>query len=105
MAVQEGQNDSTLSLYRRALRLRRELDLGHGPVSWLRGRDEMLVFRRGPVLVVANLSPEPQPLPAGTTVLLASGPLSTNLLPVDTAAWLEINRTGRDSPVAGRRTR
>jgi alpha-glucosidase len=87
--VQEGREDSTLSLYRRALRLRRELDLGQGSLTWDSDVPGVLAYRRGDVLVLANLSAEPQPLPAGARVLLASQPVTGDLLPVDTAVWLE----------------
>jgi hypothetical protein len=61
--------DSTVNLYRSALRL--------------------LCFAREPGFVLAaNLGPAPVPLPAHRDVLLASGPVPGGSLPPDTAAWL-----------------
>jgi alpha-glucosidase len=37
---------------------------------------------------VVNLSAAPVPLPAGAAVLVASGPVGRDELPVDTAVWL-----------------
>ena len=39
---------------------------------------------------IVNLSGEPVPFPPHATVLLASGPLDSGLLPPDTTAWLRI---------------
>jgi alpha-glucosidase len=125
VSAQEGREDSTLSLYRRALRLRRELDLGHGALTWEsdapglvafgRGGGRVLVLAnlapglvacgRGRVLVLANLSAEPQPLPAGATVLLASQPVTGHLLPVDTAVWLELSSTDQTPSHSAKETR
>jgi alpha-glucosidase len=86
--VQRGVPGSTLSLYRDALRLRREHALGAGTLEWLAGFDSSVVaLRNGPVVVIANTGTSPVELPAGD-VLLASGPLDGRTLPHDTTAWL-----------------
>ena len=89
-ATQLEDTGSTLSLYRRALELRREHDgfAGTG-VEWFGAPEGCLAFRRtGSTLVCAlNTSREPVPLPPGDP-LLTSGPLQDGLLPPDTAAWL-----------------
>lgn len=86
--AQRGIPGSTLSLYRDALRLRREHGLGAGTLSWLPGfPDSVVALRNGPVVVVANTGTAPVELPAGD-VLLASGPLDGRALPHDTTAWL-----------------
>lgn len=82
---------SMLSLYRRALRLRRSLTaLGDGPLSWLPSAPGVLSFARsGGVVCVVNLAADPAVLPAHAEVLLASAPLTEGgLLPADTAVWL-----------------
>jgi alpha-glucosidase len=86
VAAQLGDPDSTLSLYRAALRLRRTVFPG-GSLRWLSepGAD-VLVFERGTVRCAVNLGA------AGVAmdlrdVLLASGPLRTDELPPDTAVW------------------
>ena len=89
----EAQHDdpaSFLNLYRAALRLRRQLPaLGAGPMEWVERAPSVLAFTRGEGFsFVANLGPEPVPLPPHREVLLASGPLRDGTLPGDAAAWL-----------------
>jgi len=86
--VQVGVEGSTLELYTLALRLRRASVLGTGVVEWLSGyADEVVAFRNGDVIVVANTGAASAPLPAGD-LLLASGPLTGRSLPGDTTVWL-----------------
>ncbi len=94
-AAQLEDTGSTLSLYRRALELRR-LHPGFTPppapgppLEWFGAPPGCLAFRRtGTTLVCAlNTSPEPVPLPPGDP-LLVSGPLDERMLPPDTAVWL-----------------
>ncbi|NUP42035.1 MAG: DUF3459 domain-containing protein, partial [Streptomyces sp.] len=88
--AQAADPESMLSLYRAALRLRRaEPGLGDGTFAWLESAPGVLAFRRSPEFVcVVNLADPPAELPAGTEVLLTSGPLADGRLPADTAAWL-----------------
>ena len=100
VAVQSGDPGSFLSLYRAALRLRREHPaLGAGPdggdaMRWLDAPGQALCFARDPGFVFAvNLGDSAIPLPPHSAVLLASGPLGADsagraTLPRDTAAWL-----------------
>jgi len=86
---------SFLSLYRTALRLRRDHPaLGRGTLRWLGGAPEnpdLLCFAREPGFVfAANFGRAPARLPAHREILLASGPLAGDRLPPDTAAWLSI---------------
>ena len=77
----------TLTLYRTALRLRRELLVDEAGFELVDLGDDVLAFRRGAgFLCVANMGDEPVALPAGT-VVLASGPLLDGRLPADTAVW------------------
>ena len=94
MAAQRADPDSTLSLYRSALHLRRELRALHEtPLTWQASDVDVLVFDRGlSFRCVVNLSPRPVPLGPGR-VLLASGPCSDEL-PPDTAAWLQTTGPG-----------
>ena len=80
---------SFLSLYRTALRLRREHPaLGRGTLRWL-DAEGLLCFAREPgFLLAANLGAAPAQLPAHREILLASGPVIHGSLPPDTAAWL-----------------
>jgi alpha-glucosidase len=84
---------STLELYRRLLRLRRELDLGVGELTWLEAPGpDVLAFRVGreadAVTVLANLGPEPVPLPGGAEVLVGTAVLRDGAVPCDAAVWL-----------------
>ncbi|WP_284747881.1 glycoside hydrolase family 13 protein [Amycolatopsis sp. RTGN1] len=80
---------STLSFYRRALRLRREL-IQDETLEWLELGPDIVGFRRGGGwIAVTNFGPRPRPLPAGDVLLLSGEPLDTpGLLPADTTAWL-----------------
>jgi alpha-glucosidase len=91
VAVQDGAPASMLELYRAALRLRRAHPaLGDGTLRWLEMPDGVLAFARDPGFAcVVNVSGAPSPLPAGTDVLLASGPLAADgTVPPDTTVWL-----------------
>ncbi|WP_423919006.1 glycoside hydrolase family 13 protein [Frigoribacterium sp. 2-23] len=85
---QQGVAGSTLELYKLALRLRSEFDLGSGRVEWLDGfGDEVVAFRNGDVTVVANTGDVAVELPVGDVVLatmIVDGPA----LPPNAAAWL-----------------
>lgn len=86
--MQVGVVDSTLELYRTALRLRAQRDLGMGAVEWLDGFDaDVVALRNGSITVIANIGTGPIELPAGD-VLLASGPLDGRTVPIDTTVWL-----------------
>jgi len=86
VAAQERDPDSTLSLYRAALRLRRALPAGHPTVTWHDSPADVLDFTgRGGLRCVVNLSTAPVPLPQGYA--LVSAPVPDGTLPPDTAAW------------------
>ncbi|TDD46735.1 alpha-amylase [Nonomuraea terrae] len=87
---QEGDSDSTLEFYRRALAIRRDL-LRRIPytVEWLDSPEGVLFFTRGPLICAINCGTHAVPLPGHDSVLLASGPLRRGMLPPDTAVWLE----------------
>ena len=85
--------DSMLSLYRDALRIRREQLAGQPEaLTWNKDApDAVLSFNRGDALrVVVNLGEVPVALPQHVAVALASGPLPHDTLPPDTAAWLQV---------------
>jgi alpha-glucosidase len=94
---QAADPDSTLHLYREALRLRREEPgLVDGRFVWMASEPDVLVFSRGHrFLSVTNLSSDPLPLPPHEVVLLASADVSDGHLPPDATAWL---RPDRDEP-------
>jgi alpha-glucosidase len=96
---QMGDPSSMLSLYRAALRIRREHPaLGDGTMTWLPSSPSVLAFRREPGFVCAvNLDTDPAPRPEGTEglpLLLASAPLPEDgTLPADTAVWFDDRRS------------
>jgi alpha-glucosidase len=92
VAAQAQDPSSMLSLYRSALRLRRQLDgLRTGALRWRASAPDVLDFDRGGDLrCVVNLSARAVELALDprTRVLLASGRLDGTSLPADTAAWV-----------------
>jgi alpha-glucosidase len=89
-AAQDGDPNSMLSLYRAALRIRHEQPaLGDGSLTWLDTPDGVLAFAREPGFgCLVNMSAEPAALPAGASVLLASGSLTVDgRVPSDGAVW------------------
>ena len=91
---QTGVEGSTLEMYRRALRLRRELGLGRpdAPVEFLEDlAGGLLGLTRGEVVVLVNTAEQTLPLPAGledAELLVASGPVEPGTIPADGALWL-----------------
>nr|WP_153340744.1 glycoside hydrolase family 13 protein [Nocardia aurantia] len=87
--AQSERPDSTLSLYRLAIEIRRaRTEFTGEAVEWLPAPAGCLILRRpGGLRCVLNASTEPIPLPVGE-VLLASAPLADGLLPPDAAAWV-----------------
>jgi alpha-glucosidase len=83
---------SMLSLYRAALRLRREEPGFHETAfAWNDGPADLLDFDRGSGLrCVVNLGAAAVPVPADGRVLLASAPLDGRDLPPDAAVWLRL---------------
>lgn len=85
---QEGDAGSTLELYRAALRLRRQRDLGNGELVWRDAEPGVVAFANGGVHVVVNTNDHAVALPGGE-VLLSSVPLDSGyMLPANSAVWL-----------------
>jgi alpha-glucosidase len=94
VAAQRDDPASTLSLYRDALRLRRDLPglADDASLTWHDLGDDVLAFDRGSRFrCVVNLSARPVSLAGQGRPVLSSSPVDDHL-PPDTAAWL---RTGR----------
>ncbi len=86
--AQLGFPDSTLELYRLALRLRATEKLGTGRVEWLTGYpDSVIAFRNGDVRVFCNAGHDELVMPAGDLMLASEAGGSGALLP-DTTVWL-----------------
>ncbi len=102
VAVQDGDPASALELHRAALRLRRSHPaLGDGTLCWQDAPAGVLAFARDPGFgCLVNLTDRPVPLPPGTRVLLASGPVAGAALPPDTTAWLDTALPAATAPPA-----
>lgn len=81
VAAEDGDDESTLTMYREALRIRRaQPALGEGPLTWLTQDGELLALVRGTgsdaIISVLNMSDTSVTLPAqwGIEVLLGSNP-------------------------------
>jgi len=88
LKAQEQDPASTLNLYRQALGWRRKLQAAES-LEWMPGTNgQVLHFGRpGGWRSVTNFGPRAVPLPPGT-VIVASAPLETGLLPAETTAWI-----------------
>lgn len=87
--TQDGDPTSTLTLYRRALALRRLLQTEES-LEWLEtGREDVLGFRRpNGWTVVTNFGTEPFALPAGASISLSSDATDGGVLPGETTVWI-----------------
>ena len=93
--IQSGEQSSMLTLYRRALHLRRTLPaLAEESLAWVELGEGLLAFTRGgqasgahTLTCVLNASGNAAPLPAGD-LLLASAPTVDGVLPANACAWL-----------------
>jgi alpha-glucosidase len=87
VSAQTGRPESTLELYRDALRLRRQLQTAE-TLEWVEtGNSQVLHFvRPGGWHCVTNFGTAPAPLPDGV-VRVSSGPVDT-VLPGETTVWL-----------------
>jgi alpha-glucosidase len=91
---QDGVEGSTLELYRRLLRLRRDHRLGRGELTWLDLGDDVVAFDitsvvGGSVRVIVNVGEGFVPIPDGGEVLATSGDLDPERgVPTDCAVWL-----------------
>lgn len=83
---QVGVPGSTWTMYRDALRLRRQYGLGLGRLTWEDAPEHVICFDNGEVRVMVNIGGDPVPLPDGE-VLLASTELD-GALPTDAAVWV-----------------
>ncbi len=88
-------NTHTLSLYSRALELRRLGQLGLGKLTWLDGfGDDVIAFRCASVreiTVISNLGTSPIRLPAGEPLIFSERPWldePMRELPPDTTIWM-----------------
>lgn len=90
---QDGVEGSTLELYKLAIRLRKELQLGDGSFEWVEEftNENTLGFKNGEILVIHNFGPENLQLPAAKIVASSQNGLTLGAtLCVDQTVWLAI---------------
>lgn len=93
-SAQEHDPRSTLTLYRNALSMRRDLRLGSGSFAWLEGLpgDGVIAFVNRDVLVVLNLGTSTIELPNGEILLASASDRAANasspLLAPEQCVWL-----------------
>lgn len=82
---------STLTMYRRALAIRREESgLGDGPMTWIDAGQHVIAFERpGNFACYVNFGDAIQ-LPPHSHILISSGAIHDSMLPTDTALWLRL---------------
>ena len=86
-SVQDEAPDSTLTLYRAAIKLRRELFVDDEVLEFIEDDATLFAFKRGSgVRCITNMGTEPASLDG--EVLLSSRPLVDGQLPPNTAAWV-----------------
>lgn len=89
---QDGVAGSTLELYKHALKLRKQLQLGEGSFEWASEfvNQDALGFRNGEILVVHNFGHEPITLPQGEVIASSlEGMKSGHPLVADQTVWLK----------------
>jgi alpha-glucosidase len=90
--AQDGNPESTLSLYRRSLGIRRRSDeLRAAAMTWLDSDPSVCAFSRGGFISITNFGSSAVDLDASLEVILASGPLGNDGLPSDTTVWVRSN--------------
>ena len=89
--LQEGTPGSTLEMYKAALRIRSELDLGQGSFGWVQElcNEDVLAFRNTDVFVIHNFGSEPIAAPSSELLISSSNESSTQILPNETR-WLRV---------------
>jgi alpha-glucosidase len=94
---QEADPESSLHLYRRALKARQNSFRGEREITWREtGHADLLAFERGNVLVLLNASKVEKSYPAPGELLLVSGSGITSdgreiELPAATACWIRLS--------------
>ena len=91
---QEGVAGSTLELYKHALKLRKQLELGSGGFEWASEfvSDHSLGYLNGDILVIHNFGQEPIALPAGEIIASSLHGMPTDrALAADQTVWLKLN--------------
>jgi alpha-glucosidase len=89
--LQEAVPGSTLEMYKAALKIRRELDLGQGSFEWVEELCNVgvLAFRNMDVLVIHNFGSIPIPIPSGELMMSSSADSSSQIL-LNETKWVKV---------------
>lgn len=90
--VQQGKEGSTLELYKKLLRVRKELNLGHGDFHWLEPlcTESSLAFENSGVAVISNMG-KPITIPSGEILVTTQeGLVEGGELTEDQTVWIKL---------------
>lgn len=89
-SIQEKNPESTLSFYKAALDLRKQLGLGEGSFNWLAGHQgpDTLGYENSDVKVLYNFGKQPVDL-SNFEILISSEPLSGKQLATNQCVWIK----------------
>ena len=89
-SIQEKNPESTLSFYKAALDLRKQLGLGEGSFNWLAGHQgpDTLGYENSDVKVLYNFGKQPVDL-SNFEILISSEPLSGKQLATNQCVWVK----------------
>lgn len=91
--AQEKNPDSTLNLYKKALHLRKELNLGGGSFAWIPeySDGDVVAFVNGKTLILMNMGTETVSIPKFPILISSEGFAGDNgYLEADHAVWMEL---------------
>jgi alpha-glucosidase len=90
--LQEGVSGSTLEMYKGALKLRSELDLGQGSFEWVKElcNQDVLTFRNNGMLVIHNFGQTSVELPEGKELISSTTDSQQNLLLAHETKWVKL---------------
>lgn len=92
-SIQEGIAGSTLELYKRLLKVRKEFDMGNGELIWApeHSGETSLAYQNSGILVLANFSGSPVAIPPGELMATTQNDLLVEgLLEHDQVAWIKL---------------
>jgi alpha-glucosidase len=89
--LQEGVTGSTLEMYKQALAIRKELDLGQGSFEWVEElcSSDVLTFRNKEILVIHNYGNKPLEIQNNTLIISSLAETSTGLVQPNETVWLK----------------
>ena len=89
--LQEGVSGSTLEMYKQALAIRKELDLGQGSFEWDTElcNSEVLVYRNNGILVIHNFGEKPLEIKDMTLVISSLASSIAGTVQPNETVWIQ----------------